>query len=121
VLIPAVEAGFANICVDGAWGVDVLGDCADLSSSLNSTTSSLPSLPEHDMFMNDVLNLDGLTDSGNDMDFTWNPETMMFGQPTTGHGFTDLFGADFDASKLNFDDLSKPNMESFTIPLFPNA
>lgn len=113
-----MDAGFADICVDGAWDVDALGDCADLSSSLSSTTSSVPSLPEHDMFMNDVLNLDGLTDSGHNMDFNWNPEAMMFAQPPTDQEFTELFGTNFDASNLNFDDFPKTNVESFTTPLF---
>ena len=80
-------------------------------------TASVPPQPEHDMIMNDLLNLDGLTDSGHNLDFNWDPKPMNFGLIPI-QDFPDFLDPNFDASQPVLDDELKLNAESFTAPLF---
>ena len=100
------------MCGDAAWDAF---DCMKLASPM---TTSVPSQPEHDMIMNDLLNLDGLSDSGHNLDFNWNPESVNFGLLPV-QDIPDFLDPNFDASQLVLDgELPKLNDQSLTAPLF---
>jgi len=107
---PAVDAGFADMCGDAAW------DAFDGMKLASPMTTSVPSQPEHDMIMNDLLNLDGLTDSGHNLDINWDPKSMNFGLVPI-QDLPDFMDSSFDTSQFVFDE-PKLGVESLTAPLF---
>lgn len=97
-----MDAGFANVPGDEAWD-------AFESLNMNASPTNNPCItfnPEHDNMMNEVLNLDGLTESGHNFNFNWTFDSNTIAD-------LPLFDESFDASQPALYDLP-----SLTGPLF---
>jgi len=110
-LIPAVDAGFANI-PGGAWDAF---DGLKLASPPNNTVSSFT--PAESVLMGDIIHLDGLPDSGHNINYDFNcyTDNTTF-DSTCDQSLPCLF--DFDPSSMDFNLAPNDDFRSFTNPLF---
>lgn len=109
-----MDAGFANIPGD-AWDAF---DGLKLASPLANTSSSTSSFtPDQNVLMDDLLNLEGLPDSGHNMSFdlNWNNDATTF-DATTLQPLPSFL--DFDPSSMDFNLAANDDIKSFTCPLF---
>lgn len=106
-----MDAGFANI-PGAAWDAF---NSLKLASPPNNTSSSLT--PDQNVLMDDLLNLEGLPDSGHNLNFdlNWNTDNTTF-DSSSDHSLPSLF--DFDPSSMDFSLVPNDGFKSFTTPLF---
>lgn len=100
-----MDAGFANVCGGEAW--DTFAPCLSVDASPLDNPFVAFNNPEHDTMMNEVLNLDGLPESGHNFNFNWNLDN-----PTIPD--LPLFDESLDPSQAALYDLP------LTGPLFTN-